>query len=81
MNTFLTQLNNTINTWKNLYGDFYNMCYDENGNIREMSDIEERQLFQSLNECKIVYKVLEKLKRNRFVSPKKRVKLKYKLGD
>ena len=57
------------------------MCYDENGNIREMSDIEERQLFQSLNECKIVYQVLEKLKRNRFVSPKKRVKLKYKIGD
>lgn len=81
MKTFLSQLNNMINTWKNLYGDFYNMCYDENGDIREMSDIEERQLFQSLNECKIVYQVLEKLKRNRFVSPKKRVKLKYNIGE
>ena len=81
MNTFLIQLNNMINTWQNLHGDCYNMCYDENGNIREMSDIEERPLFESLNECKIVYQVLEKLKRNRFVSPKKRVKLKYKIGD
>lgn len=81
MNTFLAQLNNAINTWKNLYGDLYNLCYDEDGKVIKMSEIEEKQLFEGLRTCETVFQVLEKLKRNRFVSPKRRVKLKYRIGD
>ena len=75
---FEHQLNNTIISWENMYGERYTTLYDENGNIRrEYKDCDE--LFRGLKEMGNIIAVLKKLKRNRHYKLEKMVKRRYKL--
>ena len=80
MESFVKQLNNRLIKWENLYGFFWNECYDENGYNRKFkSEIEEEQSFKALDECRAVMEELQWLKRNMYYSPKKMEKRKYKI--
>lgn len=80
MEAFKKQLTNRLIKWENLYGFFWNECYDENGHNRKFkSELEEEQNFRFLNECKVVMEELQWLQRNMYYMPKKTVKRKYKI--
>lgn len=82
MNTFLAQLNNRLIKWENLYGYWYNECYDENGQLKKFdSQWDEEQYFRALHDSLLAMTVLKDLKRNMYYKPKKKVKREYKIGD
>ena len=80
MKAFKKQLNNMIIEWENLYGDFYNLLYTRNDDLRKFDSIGEfNALTTDLNIARTVMQVLKKLKRNMYYMPKKEVKRKYKV--
>ena len=80
MKAFNKQLNNMIIEWENIYGEYYNLMYDDNGYLRKFVwEVELDQLAQNLRVARTVMQVLKKLKRNMYYMPKKEVKRKYKI--
>ena len=64
MKAFKKQLNNMIIEWENLYGEYYNLMYDERGKLRKFEwEVELDQIAQNLHVTRTVMGVLKKLKR------------------
>lgn len=75
----LKRLNNEIIEWENLYGQFYTYLYNPDGS-QKPEELNNEQMYKSLEISRTVMQVLQKLKRNRFKDIKRLQKRKYKIG-